>query len=87
MDITLLVSSLREVPSYSAPVQELYDREVAVVEVTDDASIRELRLIMEQCETAMTGLISTPVNISVMKTHAKIVKPFISNDDLEDDFI
>lgn len=87
MDITLLVSGLREVPSYSTPVKALYDGEVAVLSVIDDASIEALSRIEGECDTVLSGLIANSVDIRVMKTHAKIVKPFVSNDDLEDDFI
>jgi hypothetical protein len=87
MDITLLVSELREVPSYSTPVKKVYEAEAAIVEVTDEASIEALMAIHGNCDLALTELITNSVDIRVMRTHAKIVKPFVSNDDLEDDFI
>lgn len=87
MDITLLASELREVPSYSTPVKRVYEDELAVLEVSDIASINALANIFTQCDTALSELITNSVDIRVMKTHAKIVKPFVSQADLEDDFI
>lgn len=87
MDITLLVSELREVPSYSTPVKKVYEAEAAIVEISNMASANALKDIYDQCEAALLELITNSVDIRTMKTHAKIVKPFVSQDDLEDDFI
>lgn len=87
MDITLLISELREVPSYSTPVKQVYERELSIPSVTDSSSIEALISTYSECDAALVELITNSVDIRIMKTHAKIVKPFVSQADLEDDFI
>jgi hypothetical protein len=87
MDIARLTSELREVPSYSHPVKELFEADQVIPEIITIGDIDTLLDLAASCDTVLKALVSNPVSIDTIRIHAKIVKPFISDSDLEDYFV
>ncbi len=87
MDIPLLLSGLNEAASFGDPAKVLYDENLSVPEITSAADIDTL-VDLELKIQAQTAKFNMPyVEIAVMAIHAKVIKPFISQTDDEDDFI
>lgn len=87
MDIQLLASELCNIESYSDPVKKLYDENISIPAVVSSADIYLLNDIIRRCTLVTNSFQVSSVNIKVMKTHARVVKPYISISDIEDDFI
>ena len=87
MDIPLLLSGLNEVTPLSDPVRKLFDENHAIPEILTAEDIDVLLGLQSKIEGAKLELQLPPVDINVIAIHAKVIKPFVSQSDDEDDFI
>lgn len=87
MDSKLLVLGLLEVPSPFDNLETYFNRDRAIPAITGVDDIKELREIHRQLKTASTFSYSRSVNIQIMDTHSKVLKPYVNKLTDEDDFI
>lgn len=87
MDIPLLISGLRESPSFSDPVRHIYNANLAIPKVNTLEDINALLDISSDIINKLVSISFSNVDTKVMSIHARVLKPFINNTDIEDDFI
>lgn len=87
MDIQLLLSGLEQAPSFSDPVKALYDAAESIQSISSAADIDALLGLNADISEQISQMLMPHVELHVMEIHAKVIKPFVSQSDDEDDFI
>jgi hypothetical protein len=87
MDSKLLILELLKVPSPFDNLRGHFDKENAIPAIGTLEDIKVLRQIQMDLRTAAIFSYSRTVNISIMDTHSKILKPYVNKLTDEDDFI
>ncbi len=87
MDIPLLLSGLNDIPSFSDPIKDLFDKNESIKEINSDKDINALLDLGHGVMEELLKINFVAVDINVMAIHAQVIKPFISQADAEDDFI
>lgn len=87
MDSKLLVLGLLNVPSPFDSLKGHFERERALPVVASDKDITELRSIYRDLKNSSSFVFSRTVNVQIMDTHSKVLKPYVNKLTDEDDFI
>lgn len=87
MDSKLLILELLKVPSPFDNLEGHFNKENAIREISTLEDANALRQIQRDLRTASVFSYSRTVNIPIMDTHSKILKPYVNKLTDEDDFI